>query len=236
MLNVSMNCSPIRPSFAGSREERIRRRNEMLDGMSQTTRVLKDSSADDEKKARELDKLGSKITKSMTPTSPLKTVIVTGVTTGTGFFLGRKIVGKRALEIVGKNTKLLDNLTAKTEKLVANMKKVKPSEDKTVKGLYTRVIADLVKRFEKIGTKNVSVDELKILQTKPKELQKTIASTLTKDAITTTGAVIGAGAGLERGVRDVNKNGESDLIENIQDASTMSTFIRVLNLASDIAS
>ena len=114
MLNVSMNCSPIRPSFARN-EDRIRRRNEMLDDMSVTTRVLKDRNADDETKARELDKLGNKISKSMNPTSPFKTVVVTGITTGTGFLLGRKVVGKRALEIVGIETKIIDNLSAKTE-------------------------------------------------------------------------------------------------------------------------
>ena len=234
MLNVSMNCSPIRPSFARN-EDKIRRRNEMLDEMSYTTRVLKDKSSDDEKKARELDKLGDKISKSLSPSSPFKTVVVAGITTGTGYFLGRKIVGKRALELVGKNTKILDNLTAKTEKLLSNMKKVKPSDDKTVKGLYSRIVADLTKRFEKMGTKNISVEELEVLQKTPKKLQKEIASNLTKDAITTTGALVGAGAGLEQGVRDADENGKPDVIQNLQEASTMSTFMKALNLATDIA-
>lgn len=234
MLNVSMNCSPIRPSFARN-EDRIRRRNEMLDDMSVTTRVLKDRNADDETKARELDKLGNKISKSMNPTSPFKTVVVTGITTGTGFLLGRKIVGKRALEIVGKNTKVLDNLSAKTEKMFNRLKGIKSSEEKTFKGFMTRLANDLTQKLEKAGTKNISVDELKTLQENPAQLRKTIAQNLTKDGITTTGALVGAGACFEQGVRDNDKNGKPDVIQNLQEASTMSTFMKALNLASDIA-
>lgn len=234
MLNVSMNCSPIRPSFARN-EDRIRRRNEMLDDMSVTTRVLKDRNADDETKARELDKLGNKISKSMNPTSPFKTVVVTGITTGTGFLLGRKVVGKRALEIVGKNTKILDNLSAKTEKMFNRLKGIKSSEEKTFKGFMTRLANDLTQKLEKAGTKNISVDELKTLQENPAQLRKTIAQNLTKDGITTTGALVGVGAGFEQGVRDNDKNGKPDVIQNLQEASTMSTFMKALNLASDIA-
>lgn len=234
MLNVSMNCSPIRPSFARN-EDRIRRRNEMLDDMSVTTRVLKDRNADDETKARELDKLGNKISKSMNPTSPFKTVVVTGITTGTGFLLGRKVVGKRALEIVGKNTKILDNLSAKTEKMINRLKGIKSSEEKTFKGFMTRLANDLTQKLEKAGTKNISVDELKTLQENPAQLRKTIAQNLTQDGITTTGALVGAGAGFEQGVRDNDKNGKPDVIQNLQEASTMSTFMKALNLASDIA-
>ena len=234
MLNVSMNCSPIRPSF-GRNEDRIRRRNEMIDDMSQTTRIIKNKKSSDEVKAQELDKLSNKIAKSMDPTSPFKTVVVASLTTGTGFFLGRKVVGKKALELVGKNTKILDNLTAKTEKLFVKMKNVKPSDEKTLRGFFSRTVADLTGKLEKIGTKNVSVDEMAALQQNPVKLQKTIAENLTKDGITTTGALIGAGAGLEQGVRDADSNGKPDVIQNLQDASTMSTFMRALNLASDIA-
>ena len=99
----------------------------------------------------------------------------------------------------------------------------------------TRLANDLTQKLEKAGTKNISVDELKTLQENPAQLRKTIAQNLTKDGITTTGALVGAGAGFEQGVRDNDKNGKPDVIQNLQEASTMSTFMKALNLASDIA-
>ena len=207
----------------------------MLDDMSQTTRIIKDKNASDQKKAEQLDRLSSKIVKNMEPSSPFKTVLVASVTTGTGFFLGRKVVGKKALEVVGKNTKILDNLTLKTENLFVKLKNIKTSDEKTVKGFLSRIANDFVNKLEKTGTKELSVEQLSELQKNPVKLQKTIAENLTKDGITTTGALIGAGAGFDQGIRDVDSNGKPDVIQNLQEASAMSTLMKAIDLASDIA-
>lgn len=240
MLNVSANCSPIRPAFGTSeRGKRHNINNEVLKDVNNAISSLKDSSVDDEDKAKNFSDLNERLTGELKQSGPLKVVIGAICIGLAGFFLGRKIVGQKALDVVDKNTKLLDFLADKTELMMKKLGEVKPSDEKNLKGLLSRTSAKFLEKLDAFGKNGISAEELEKLGKDPKALKKLISKNIARKGVTNLGGGIGLGVGVKESTDDKNGDLTPDIFQFRNKNSggtlgTVSTIVDTMDVISDL--
>lgn len=233
MVNISANCSPLRQSFGRDHSDRFKHREndktELLDGITSAANTLKDDNASEEKKADEIRKLSGVITNNMDSSSPFKVIVAAVGVGGAGFLLGRKMVGKKVLDLIDKNTKIVDKLTNKVHKGVEDLKTIKPNEDKSIHGMISRNAKSFVEKFENFAKKGFKPEELRELEKDKAKLAFALAKNGVKNSIKSVGGAIGAITGASEVARDKDKNGKSDFLEKTSELSTIGRIAKTID-------
>lgn len=238
MFNVSANCSPIRPAF-GKRDTEGGINTEKLSEVNAALRSIKDDTLSDEDKAKNFNDLSNKLTDGMRPSSPLK-VFIAAVCIGTaGFFLGRKVVGEKALDVVDKNTKLIDFATKKTQALFDKFGKIVPSDEKNFKGFMSRVGSQLSKKMSEMSKSGIDEATLKNLDSQSAEFKERVAKNFVRKSITNMGGIIGMGVGIDQATEDKNGDMTPDIFQykkasGATSLSTVSTIVDTMDVISDL--
>lgn len=230
MQILSVNCSPLRQSFGTRNKEKISN-EELLDDITMAANTIKDSKVSDEKKAKVLTNLNDKVDAS----SPWKVIIATLTVGGAGFLVGRKMVGKKTLNMLDKNTKVVDALSEKVNKKMEALQKLTPTEDKSVMGVISRNAKSFTEKFEKFAKKGMTPEQLKELENSDKKTLL-LSKNAVKNGIQTTGGFIGAIFGGSEVAKDKDKNGKSDFLEKTSELSTFNKITKTIDTVDAAAS
>ncbi len=238
MFNVSANCSPIRPAF-GKRDSEGGLNSEKLSEVNAALRSIKDDSFTDEDRAKSFNDLSNKLTEGMRPSSPLK-VFIAAVCIGTaGFFLGRKVVGQKVLDVVDKNTKIIDFASKKTQAMFDKFSKIKASDEKTFKGFMTRVASQVSKKMSEFSKKGLDDELLNKSDLNSAEVKEMIAKNFVRKSTTNLGGIVGLGVGIEQATEDKNGDLTPDIFQykkasGATSLSTVSTIVDTMDVISDL--
>lgn len=238
MFNVSANCSPIRPAF-GKRDSHRNIDGEKLNEVNNALRSIKDDSLSDEDKAKNFNDLNAKLTDGMRPSSPLKVVIGAVCIGLAGFFLGRKIVGQKALDVIDKNTKTIDFISKKTESFMDKLHSMKPTDEKTFKGFVSRTADKLYKKLDTLGKNSIDEETLAKIKDNQPEIKKLTAKNIARSAITNIGGGIGMGVGVKEATDDKNGDMTPDIFQykkpsGATSLGTVSTIVDTMDIISDL--
>lgn len=226
MSHISAYCAPLKPSFGQNGSPRSTRRKEqddldLLNDITSAASTIKNDRVSDEAKANEIKAVSGKIADKVNATGPSKVIIASLGMSAAGFFLGRKMVGVKVLNILDKNTKIIDQLTLKVNNGVDKLKKIKPNNDKTLNGWMSRNAKSFLEKFENFAKKGMDAKELKALEGDKLKMATALSKNAVKNGIRGIGGIVGATTGAAEVAKDKDKNGESDFLERTSELSTL---------------